>query len=75
MRLYKRIGDQGFIRETIGESCLRWQNILPQNYITSLKVHCRQQTPQETSIICYHGRPRPHEINWSEKFIPEWWKK
>jgi hypothetical protein len=29
--------------------------------IVSYKVHCRDGVPQGASVVCFHGRPRPHE--------------
>ena len=75
MKKHKKAGDQGFIREILKKDCLTWQDILEHNSVVSLKVHCRKNTPNNASIICYHGRPRPHEIDWSTVFIPRWWEK
>jgi SAM-dependent methyltransferase len=75
MKKHKKVGDQAFIREVLKSNCLRWQDILEDNTVASLKIHCRKTTPDNTSVICYHGRPRPHEINWSQVFIPRWWEK
>ena len=37
------------------------QDIIP---LVSYKAHCQNGVPKGTSIVCFHGRPRPHEVNW-----------
>ena len=38
-----------------------------QGYLTgvySYKHHCREQVPEDAKIVCFHGRPRPHQVAW-----------
>ncbi|MCK9281399.1 MAG: hypothetical protein M0P71_12310 [Melioribacteraceae bacterium] len=40
--------------------------------ICSYKYHCQRNIPEKVNIICFHGIPRPHQVqnNWME----EHWK-
>lgn len=56
-------GDQAFMRRAV----LNWcpvQDILPTVY--SYKIHVRNHITARkvASVICFHGKPRPHEIGW-----------
>lgn len=61
MRRYR--GDQEFMRAVWGESPARWQNVLPGQVI-SYKAHVRKagSVPENTRVVCFHGRPRPWAI-------------
>jgi hypothetical protein len=63
-------GDGGFISSVYYNLSERFDVLLPQK-IVSYKSHCRYKTPSNCCIICYHGRPRPHQTNWSKVFIPK----
>ena len=39
----------------------RLQDFVPGIY--SYKVHCTNGLPDDARIVCFHGRPRPHEAN------------
>lgn len=57
-------GDQAFIHD-----CLDGQiDKISSPALRSYKRHCRNGLPDGTSIVCFHGRPRPTEIN------PDWMK-
>lgn len=46
------------------------QDLFPGK-IRSYKVHCQRHLPTGTAIVCFHGRPRPHEVTevpWIEKY-------
>lgn len=58
-------GDQAFIWDALG----REVNKIESPTLRSYKVHCRNGLPEGTSIVCFHGRPRPIEIN------PPWLKQ
>lgn len=55
-RTRERWGDQGFLADIIPHA-KRWGS-----NIRSYKVHCRHGVPAGTDIICYHGKPRPWEV-------------
>ena len=33
------------------------------NKVVSYKAHCRNGVPDTASVVCFHGRPRPHEVD------------
>src|SRR5512139_2093538 len=60
----KRNGDGGFINRFYQHTALRYNDILPGK-IVSYKIHCKQDAPQDASVICYHGNPRPRDTGWA----------
>lgn len=61
----ERWGDQGWIQDTLPipfESL----NELHPGRIVSYKSHVRKQgkVPGNASIVAFHGKPRPHQVNW-----------
>lgn len=58
-------GDQAWIWDSLD----RHVDKLSSPALRSYKKHCRNGLPEGTSIVCFHGRPRPTEIN------PEWMQK
>jgi hypothetical protein len=64
MQKYKGRGDQAFITNIYRPILLEFQKI-QTNCIVSYKCHCRGSVPDGAKIICYHGKPRPHETNWA----------
>lgn len=55
-------GDQNYISQ-----CLGWVP-LRQHYpgqIVSRWYECIDGVPPDARVICFHGTPKPHEINWS----------
>lgn len=53
-------GDQGFIDRHVGERD-HWQSLLP-GAVVSYKKHCRNGVPAGARVVCYHGKPRPWEV-------------
>ena len=41
--------------------------------VYSYKHHCREQLPADTSIVCFHGRPRPHQVTWIN-WVKRYWR-
>lgn len=56
---YPGHGDQGYIGSRVDAD--RFQDLFP-GQITSRKVKATRN-PNER-IVCFHGLPRPHEVNW-----------
>ena len=56
------MGDQAYIWDCMD----RKVNTIASPKLRSYKRHCRNGLPEGTSIVCFHGRPRPTEIN------PDW---
>lgn len=55
------VGDQAFIFDTLGPDIARINDYLPG--IRSYKMHCFRRLPADTSIVCFHGQPRPTEVD------------
>lgn len=57
--------DQKYIELKLARREIKAKSI--QDYITgiySYKLHCKPKPPEDARIILFHGRPRPHEVNW-----------
>jgi hypothetical protein len=57
-----RWGDQAWIAETAGVEPERLQEIFPRQ-IVSRKFGARW--PGEERVVCFHGVPRPRDVNWT----------
>ena len=67
----ERWGDQGFLEGVWGRSVLRWQDVLPGQFV-SYKTDVRQAQnrrergngtiPAGARVIISHGKPRPWEV-------------
>lgn len=53
-------GDQGFI-ERAGPRPAYWQDLAP-GAVVSWKRHCADGAPAKARVVCFHGKPRPWEI-------------
>lgn len=63
-------GDQAWL-----EKVVHIPNILQDLYsdkFVSYKVHCKPYPPQGSSVVCFHGEPRPH--NCTQKWVQDVWK-
>lgn len=57
-----KLGDQEFI-ELMMPNADFFQDRLP-GQVVSYKVHCSKRgVPSYARIVCFHGSPRPHEVN------------
>jgi hypothetical protein len=61
------MGDQAFIFDTLDRKIDK----ISSPALKSYKKHCRGGLPEGTSMVCFHGRPRPTEIN--PKWLSENW--
>ncbi len=54
------LGDQAFI----WDSMLREVPKLTDSFkrIRSYKYHCKEGLPEDASVVCFHGKPRPPEV-------------
>jgi hypothetical protein len=61
-------GDQGFIRFNSPITWERWQDRLPGK-VVSFKRHCVpiSRIPEDAAIVCFHGAPRPWQLNSFQK--------
>lgn len=58
-----RRGDQDFIENTVFHHQY-WQDVVP-GQVLSYKVHCAKGLPEGARVVCYHGKPKPHETRWA----------
>lgn len=63
-------GDQAWIERWYAKPD-RWQDLFPGKF-RSYKVDCRFSVPRGTSVVFFHGHPRPHEV--TTGWVPEVWK-
>lgn len=65
-------GDQDYIGAQLikeGKKFNHWQLLI--NGIYSYKRNCKKEVPEETKIVCFHGRPRLPKVN--IKWVKENW--
>lgn len=55
-------GDQILMNRTPVPTMRYWQDVLP-GQVVSFKVH---GNPPGARLVKFHGRPKPHEVNWLE---------
>jgi hypothetical protein len=70
-QMFSYHGDQEYLQTEINSADL-WQDLYPDK-IVSYKVHCKDKgLPLGASVVCFHGVPRPHEVDdlWVQE---EWW--
>ncbi len=60
-------GDQRWI-ETMQPKADFWQDMFPGIFL-SYKAHIRPigYVPERTRVVIFHGKPKPHELDWSLK--------
>lgn len=52
------IGDQAFISDTLN----RKVDFIDSDQIKSYKKHCKAGLPEDASLVCFHGLPRPDHV-------------
>jgi len=63
---WQRWGDQGYIQDQVGESFVKLQDMWPDRFVHYKNdVRPKGRVPDGASVVCFSGRPRPHQINWS----------
>lgn len=63
-------GDQSFMEKHLHNPNIL-QNLFPGLFV-SYKVHARLGIPKGASVVCFHGLPRPHEVETG--WVPQIWK-
>lgn len=62
-------GDQGWLEQHFGN---RKPDILQDRFqgrFVSYKTHCTTCIPEGASVVCFHGKPRPHEATgWAKEY-------
>lgn len=65
--------DQDFIDKNVQKFYgFRPTPIQPMFPVFSYKRHCKEGLPRRASIVCFHGVPRPHQVN--DPWVVENWK-
>lgn len=63
-------GDQTWI-----QACLqyadKWQDVAPYKCV-SYKVHCSQGVPKEAAVVCFHGVPKPTDLDVNDPLRKVW---
>ena len=72
MAIHRVGGDQKFLEEVLLKNCCVWQDEFP-NQIFSYKIHCKGELPENAKIVCFHGRPRPKQVEERHKWIEDAW--
>ena len=54
------LGDQGWMEEQIKGADL-FQDQFPDKFV-SYKVDCQSRLPENASVVCFHGEPKPHQF-------------
>jgi|19_taG_2_1085344.scaffolds.fasta_scaffold00062_41 hypothetical protein len=67
-----RLGDQGIIEDATSKNVDRWQELY-KDQIISYKVHCKPTPPDNARIVCFHGKPNPHEVK-GLKWVTNAWQ-
>ena len=55
------VGDQAFVWDLLGPDIDRVNDYIPG--IKSYKMHCKKALPADASIVCFHGTPRPTDVD------------
>jgi hypothetical protein len=63
-------GDQRWLELTV-ERADYWQDVLPAQLV-SYKVHCAAGPPAGARLVCFHGKPDPHEV--ADPWVHENWR-
>jgi len=53
-------GDQEFVTEVMGEP---GDYIAAMNHVYSYKYHCTRSVPEDCSVVCFHGDPKPAQVH------------
>ena len=63
---WARWGDQGYIQDNVRDDWSTLDELYFDGRYASYKWQVRRPgfVPEGVSFICFHGKPRPHEVNW-----------
>jgi hypothetical protein len=64
------LGDQRWLELNI-ERADYWQDVLP-GQLVSYKVHCAAGLPSGARLVCFHGKPDPHDV--ADPWVVEAWR-
>ena len=63
---HKLWGDQEYLTDIVGNP---GESVVPMSHIYSYKYHCRESLPADASVVCFHGEPKPAQVN--DKWVLE----
>jgi hypothetical protein len=63
-------GDQRWLELTVPRAHY-WQEVLPEQLV-SYKVHCGRGLPPGARVVCFHGKPDPHEV--ADPWVKSHWR-
>lgn len=52
-------GDQEYITSMLGNP---GDVVVPMQHVYSYKYHCRESLPDDASVVCFHGNPKPDKV-------------
>ena len=52
-------GDQEYITAKLGEP---GNEVVPMDHVYSYKYHCLNKVPEDASVVCFHGNPKPKDV-------------
>jgi hypothetical protein len=61
-------GDGQWMHNVLGKNCARWQDRFPGQICSYKYDVCHKwggSIPADIRVVCFHGKPRPHEVDWS----------
>lgn len=63
-------GDQSFIEMMVKNADI-WQELYPSCFV-SYKADCSVSFPRDAKVVCFHGLPRPHEVD--DEWVKNIWR-
>lgn len=68
-----RIGDQAYIEDALGPGRYEtFQALFPGAFVSYKVDRCKDGPPKGASVVCFHGRPKQHEI--TTGWVPAAWR-
>lgn len=64
-------GDQSWVEQKGPRHADILQDLFPDLFV-SFKAHCAAGVPPRAAVVCFHGRPRPHEV--TTGWVPLVWQ-
>jgi hypothetical protein len=72
---WKKHWDQRYVAQQLKKREIKpgvFQDLFP-NWIQSYKLHCKKGLPEGTRIVCFHGQPRPWDVD--QPWVIQNWRK
>lgn len=65
-------GDGQWMHKVLGNTVHRWQDKFPGQICSYKYDVCKKwngKIPADVRVVCFHGKPRPHEVNWDPRRV------